>query len=63
MSDRFERTSEQISKWPSTAVWVLGCSGPQCERDYGAGLALVPENSAGTLGFLLVANSPLSKIR
>ena len=29
-SERCERTSEQTSEWLSTAVWVHGCSGPQC---------------------------------
>ena len=29
-SERCERTGEWTSKWPSTAVCILGYSGPQC---------------------------------
>ena len=30
MSERCEQTSEWTSEWPSTAVWILEYSGPQC---------------------------------
>ena len=29
-SERNEQASERRSEWPSTSVWILGCSGPQC---------------------------------
>ena len=29
MSEQCEQTSERTSKWPSTSVWILGCSSPQ----------------------------------
>ena len=28
-SEWCERTNERMSEWPSTAVWILGYSGPQ----------------------------------
>ena len=28
-SEQFEPTSEWTSKWPSSSVCILGCSGPQ----------------------------------
>ena len=31
MSERCERTSERTSEWPSTSVFILGYSGPQCD--------------------------------
>ena len=30
MSKRCKRTSKRTSEWPSTAVWILDRSGPQC---------------------------------
>ena len=32
--ERCKRTSKQKSKWPSTAVWILGYSGLQCFGAY-----------------------------
>ena len=36
------RMSEQMSEWPSISVWILGCSGPQWDRNRrGTGLGEV----------------------
>ena len=31
-NERYERTSERTSEWPSTYIWVLGWSGPKCTK-------------------------------
>ena len=34
-SERCEQTSKRTSEWPSTYIWVLDGSGPQCSVDHG----------------------------
>ena len=44
--EQCERTSKRTSEWPSTAVWVLSYSGPQCAgcgTVFGDAMAMIQE--------------------